>query len=65
VKAVEMVLHEEGPEAAMNFFDEIYYNWDAHPDEWSIMPFTFPISPKYSSEYNVLIEMLKRLQDKK
>jgi len=65
VKAVEMVLHEEGPEAARIFFDEIYYNWDAHTDEWSIMPFTFPISAKYSSEYDVLVEMLKRLQDKK
>ncbi len=64
VKAVEMVLREEGPEAAMNFFEEIYYNWDVHADEWSIMPFTFPISAKYSNEDDILIGMLKRLQDK-
>ena len=65
VKAVEMVFHEEGQEAALNFFDEIFYNWDAHTDEWGILPFTFPISKKYTSEYRVLTEMLKRRQHKK
>jgi hypothetical protein len=65
VKAVEMVLHEDGPEAALNFFNEIDYNWGAHTNEWSIMPFTFPISTKYNSEYEVVVKMLKRLQDKK
>ncbi|UCE41052.1 MAG: hypothetical protein JSV17_16690 [Candidatus Aminicenantes bacterium] len=65
VKAVEMVLHEDGPEAALNFFNEINYNWGAHTDEWSVTPFTFPISAKYNGEYEVVVEMMKRLQDKK
>ena len=65
VKAVEMVLHEDGPKAALNFFNEINYNWGAHTNEWSIMPFTFPISTKYNDEYEVVAEMLKQLQNKK
>lgn len=65
VKAVEMVLHQEGPEAAQKFLAEIYYDWEDLNEEWNIMPFTFPISTKYSSEHNVLAGMLKRIQDKK
>ena len=65
VKAVEMVLHEDGPEAALNFFNEINYDWGAHTDELSITPFTYPISEKYKSENKVTVEMLKRLQNKK
>ena len=63
-KAVEMVLHQEGLEAAMIFFEEIYYNWNVHTDEWSVMPFTFPISAKYNGEHKILVEMLNRLQGK-
>jgi tetratricopeptide (TPR) repeat protein len=50
VKAVAMVLREEGPKEALNFLKEINYDWGVHTNEWSIMPFTFPISPKYSGE---------------
>ena len=60
-----MVLLEDGPEAAMNFCNEINSNWGAHTNEWIIMPFTFPISTKYNSEHEVLVEMLKRSQNKK
>jgi hypothetical protein len=65
VKAVEMVLHEDGPEAALNFFNEINYDWGVHKNELGITPFTYPISAKYSGECEVTVEMLKRLQDKK
>lgn len=47
-KAVEMVLDENGPEAALNFFYEIKHDWNAHTDELSITPFTYPISAKYN-----------------
>jgi len=53
VKAVVMVLHEEGPKAALNFFNEINYDWGEHTSEWGITPFTFPISAKYNGEYQV------------
>jgi hypothetical protein len=65
VKAVEMVLQEDGPEAALHFFNEINYDWGVHLDELGITPFTFPISEKYSSESEVTVEMLKRLHNKK
>jgi hypothetical protein len=66
VKAVEMVLHEEGPEAALNFFHEINCDWGAHKNELGITPFTYPISSKYNGKHEVdVVEMLKRLQDKK
>jgi hypothetical protein len=64
-KAVETVLHEEGPEAALNFLKKIDYDWGAHTNEWGITPFTFPISAKYNNEYKIMAEMLKKLQDKK
>ncbi len=52
-KAVEMVLHEEGPKAALNFFNEINLDWGAHTNEWGIAPFTYPISTKYNGEGKV------------
>jgi len=52
-KAVEMVLYEEGPKAALNFFNKINYDWGAHTNELSITPFTYPISTKYNGEYEV------------
>ena len=52
-KAVEMVLYEEGPKAALNFFNKINYDWGAHTNELSITPFTYPISAKYRGEYEV------------
>jgi hypothetical protein len=63
--AVEMVFHEHGPIAALNFFREIDYDWGVHTNEWSIMPFTFPISTKYDNKHEVFAEMLNRHQDKK
>jgi hypothetical protein len=65
VKAVEMVLDEYGPEAALKYFDKINYDWGAHTNELGIMPFTFPISEKYSGENKITIGMLKRLQNKR
>jgi hypothetical protein len=64
-KAVGMVLHEEGLEAALNFFNEINYDWGAHTNELGITPFTYPISAKYNGENEILAEMLRQLQDKK
>jgi tetratricopeptide (TPR) repeat protein len=52
-KAVEMVLYEEGPRAALKFFKNIKLDWGAHTSEWSITPFTFPISKKYNGETKV------------
>jgi len=53
VKAVEMVLHEEGPKAALHFFKEINRDWGGLTNEWGITPFTYPISPKYNGEYKI------------
>ena len=64
-KAVEMVLHEDGKEAALNFFNEINYDWGAHTNELGITPFTYPISAKYNNEDEIVAEMLKQLQNKK
>jgi hypothetical protein len=64
-KAVEMVFHEHGPEAALNFFREIDYDWGVHTNVWRIMPFTSPISKKYSDGYRIFAEMLNQHQDKK
>ena len=53
VKAVEMVLHQDGPQSALKFFNKINYDWGVHTDELSITPFTFPISAKYNGESEV------------
>ncbi|UCE20155.1 MAG: tetratricopeptide repeat protein [Gemmatimonadota bacterium] len=50
VKAVETVLHANGPKPALNFFNEINYDWGVHKNELNITPFTFPISAKYNFE---------------
>lgn len=63
VKAVEMVLHEEGPEAALNFLKKISYDWDAHKNEWGITPLTYPISMKYNSAHEIMVELLKQLKN--
>lgn len=52
-KAVEMVLNEEGPKMALNFFNKMNQNWGVHTNEWGITPFTFPISAKYHGESKV------------
>jgi tetratricopeptide (TPR) repeat protein len=52
-KAVEMVLNEQGPKTALDFFKKINCDWGVHTDEWSVTPFTFPISAKYNGESRV------------
>jgi tetratricopeptide (TPR) repeat protein len=52
-KALETVLVTEGPKAALNFFNEIKYDWRAHRDELCITPSTFPISSKYKGQSHV------------
>jgi tetratricopeptide (TPR) repeat protein len=53
VRAVGMVLEEDGAEAALKYFKEIEHDWGVHTDELGITPFTFPISRKYNGEYGV------------
>jgi tetratricopeptide (TPR) repeat protein len=48
-----MVLQEDGPRAALDFFNVIAYDWGVHTDELFITPFTFPIITKYNGESNV------------
>lgn len=52
-KALATVLDEEGPKAALNFYDEINYNWGVHTNELNMTPFTYPISAKYNGEGKV------------
>jgi len=61
-KAVEMVMNEEGPKVALNFFNKINHNWGAHTNEWGVTPFTYPISAKYNGESGVN-ELGNRLMD--
>lgn len=53
VRALETVLSEEGPRAAINYFNDIRCDWGAHRDELCITPSTFPISAKYKGESQV------------
>jgi hypothetical protein len=50
VKAVSAVLYNEGPKAALEYFNEIKYSWGSHADEPCVTPSTFPISAKYNGE---------------
>jgi tetratricopeptide (TPR) repeat protein len=53
VKAVATVLYEEGPKAALDYFNRVNRDWGVHADELGITPFTFPISTKYNGESGV------------
>jgi tetratricopeptide (TPR) repeat protein len=50
VKAVTMVLGQDGPKAALEYFNEIVCDWDVHTDEPRVTAFTFPISAAYNGE---------------
>jgi hypothetical protein len=62
VKAVAMVLYDEGPKAALNFFNEINHDWGVHTNELGITPFTYPISAKYNGESGVNALGIKFMQ---
>ncbi len=61
-KAVAMVLRDEGPKAALDFFHNINRDWGVHTDELGITPFTYPISAKYNGEFGVNALGLKFMQ---
>ena len=53
VKALETVFYEDGPEAALAYFNNINYDWGLHKNETSITPGTFPVA-KYKFGETVL-----------
>jgi tetratricopeptide (TPR) repeat protein len=53
VKALETVLYEEGPKAALDYFNEINFDWGLLTNELSITPCTFPITKYKFGENDV------------
>jgi tetratricopeptide (TPR) repeat protein len=53
VRALETVLNEDGPQAALDYFKAIKRDWREHTAELCITPSTFPISAKYKGEFQI------------
>ena len=63
VKPVEQVLREEGVRSALNYVNEIIYDWGVHTNEMKINPFTFPVSAKYKNYENDINDLGDRFMD--